>query len=67
MIQLYELVNGKYQLTYKPAKFKPVSEYIKLQGRFKHLQPEHIEKLQQFANQRLREVGIENTVCQTIE
>jgi pyruvate/2-oxoacid:ferredoxin oxidoreductase beta subunit len=59
MFQLYELVDGEYKVTHKPAKFKPVSEYLKLQGRFSHLQPEHIEKLQQFANQRMKEVGID--------
>jgi pyruvate ferredoxin oxidoreductase beta subunit/oxalate oxidoreductase subunit beta len=62
MVQLYELVDGKYKLTYKPAKLKPVDEYIKYQGRFSHLKPEHIEKLQQFANQRMREVEVENNV-----
>jgi len=59
MFQLYELVDGEYKVTHKPSKFKPVSEYLKLQGRFSHLQPEHIEKLQQFANQRMKEVGID--------
>jgi pyruvate ferredoxin oxidoreductase beta subunit/oxalate oxidoreductase subunit beta len=59
MFQLYELEAGEYKLTYKPSKLKPVAEYIKHQGRFSHLQPEHIEKLQQFANGRLKEVGVE--------
>ncbi|HBC97886.1 MAG TPA: pyruvate ferredoxin oxidoreductase [Clostridium sp.] len=67
MVQLYELVDGKYKLTYKPAKFKPVSEYIKYQGRFNHLKPEHIEKLQKFANQRMKEVGIEYSVPPVVE
>ena len=34
---LYEVENGKYKLTYKPSKDVPVIEYIKSQGRFKHL------------------------------
>ena len=34
---LYEVENGKYRLNYKPKKYMPVEEYIKLQGRFKHL------------------------------
>jgi pyruvate ferredoxin oxidoreductase beta subunit len=34
---LYEVENGKYKLTYKPSKDVPVIEYIKAQGRFKHL------------------------------
>lgn len=34
---LYEVVEGKYRLTYKPKEKKPVSEWLKLQGRFRHL------------------------------
>ena len=29
---------------------RPVSEYLKLQGRFGHLQAEHVATLQKFAN-----------------
>jgi len=47
---LYEGVDGKYKLTYKPSKEVPVLEYIKTQGRFKHLlKPENkhiVEKIQ---------------------
>src|SRR5512137_2543881 len=31
---LYEIENGKYKLTVKPANLKPVKDYTKLQGRF---------------------------------
>ena len=34
---LYEVENGNYKLNYKPSKPIPVTEYMKLQGRFKHL------------------------------
>lgn len=34
---LYEIENGKYKLNYKPAAQKPIAEFLKLQGRFKHL------------------------------
>jgi len=34
---LYEVENGKYRLTYKPKEKKPVEEWLKAQGRFKHL------------------------------
>lgn len=34
---LYEVVNGQYRITYKPKEKKLVSEWIKLQGRFRHL------------------------------
>ena len=34
---LYEVVDGQYRITYKPKEKKPVAEWIKLQGRFRHL------------------------------
>jgi len=34
---LYEVENGKWKLNYKPKKKLPVTEYLKPQGRFKHL------------------------------
>ena len=34
---LYEIENGKYKITYKPAKKLPIEEFLKPQKRFKHL------------------------------
>ena len=34
---LYEIEDGKYRLNYKPAKKLPIKEFIKSQGRLKHL------------------------------
>jgi len=51
---LYEVENGKYKLNYKPTKDVPVIEYIKTQGRFKHLlKPENkhiLDKIQENVN-----------------
>ncbi|MBU0629028.1 MAG: pyruvate ferredoxin oxidoreductase [Nanoarchaeota archaeon] len=51
---LYEVENGKYKLTYKPAKDVPVIEFLKTQGRFKHLlKPENqhiVDKIQENVN-----------------
>ncbi len=48
---LYEVENGKYKINYKPSKDVPVIEYIKSQGRFKHLlKPENkaiVDKIQE--------------------
>jgi hypothetical protein len=38
---------------------RPVSEYLKLQGRFGHLHAEHIANLQKFANQQWGMMGVE--------
>ncbi|MEW6446888.1 MAG: thiamine pyrophosphate-dependent enzyme [Bacillota bacterium] len=34
---LYEVENGVTRITYKPREKKPIAEFLKLQGRFKHL------------------------------
>jgi pyruvate ferredoxin oxidoreductase beta subunit len=34
---LYEIENGKYTINYTPENQKPVEEFLKTQGRFKHL------------------------------
>ena len=34
---LYEIENGKYTINYKPSNKKPIEEFLKTQGRFKHL------------------------------
>ena len=43
---LYEIEDGKLKITVKPEKFKPVADYLKLQGRFSHLTDKDIEKIQ---------------------
>ena len=43
---LYEVENGRYKLNVTPPKLKPVTDYFKLQGRFRHLTPDIIDKIQ---------------------
>ena len=50
MWALYEILDGrKFRLTYKPRKLKPVTEYLKMQGRFRHLTEEEISEIQKIA------------------
>ncbi|MDD4504566.1 MAG: pyruvate ferredoxin oxidoreductase, partial [Clostridiaceae bacterium] len=42
---LYEVENGEWRLNYKPKKKLPVVEYLKPQGRFKHLFTDENKKL----------------------
>ena len=42
---LYEMENGKLTINVEP-KFTPIEEYLKLQGRYKHLTKEEIEEIQ---------------------
>ena len=43
---LYEVENGQYKLSFDFAELRPVTDYMKLQGRFRHLSPDEINKIQ---------------------
>lgn len=44
---LYEIEKGKLKLNSKTTKLKPVRDYLKPQGRFKHLSDKDIQEIQQ--------------------
>jgi len=44
---LYEVVDGKYHLNIDFPQLRPVKDYLKYQGRFRHLGEEMIEKIEQ--------------------
>ncbi|RME28022.1 MAG: pyruvate synthase subunit beta [Deltaproteobacteria bacterium] len=48
---LYEIENGVLRMTVQPEKLRPVREYLKPQGRFRHLDDATIEKIQQRVEQ----------------
>jgi len=48
---LYEVEHGKYKLNVDPPKLKLVSDYLKLQGRFRHLSEDAINEIQQRVNE----------------
>ena len=43
---LYEVENGQYRLSFDLPKLRPVTDYMKLQGRFRHLSQDEINKIQ---------------------
>lgn len=43
---LYEIENGKYTLNINLPKLRPVEDYLKLQGRFRHLTKDNILEIQ---------------------
>jgi len=48
---LYEVESGRYRLNIDRPKLKPVEEYLKLQGRYRHLMNREIEKIQAMINE----------------
>jgi pyruvate ferredoxin oxidoreductase beta subunit len=53
---LYEVENGEWRITYKPKEKLPITEFLKVQGRFRHLfRPENehlIQELQEEVDRR---------------
>ena len=47
---LYEVENGTYRLNFDFPKLRPVTDYMKLQRRFRHLSEDVINKIQQRVN-----------------
>ena len=43
---IYEVEDGVYNITRKPKELKPVYDYLKMQGRFRHLPREEVEAFQ---------------------
>jgi pyruvate/2-oxoacid:ferredoxin oxidoreductase beta subunit len=58
----YEIENGRVSVTQAPKKYKPVSEYVKTQGRFGHLDAAMIATLQAFVDTKLQELGLKTPV-----
>jgi len=50
MFPLYEIENGKYTLSLDFPQLRPVTDYLKLQGRFRHLSEDVINEIQQRLN-----------------
>jgi len=58
MWPLYEVENEVYRFTYKPRDRKPVKEYLRAQGRFRHLTENEIEKLQKITDEKCHQLDI---------
>lgn len=58
---LYEIENGKYKITWEPSEPKPVAEFLKTQGRFKHLFSEknkaHLDEIQKMVNEEFARIA----------
>jgi len=47
MFPLYEVENGQYKMSIDLPKLRPVKDYLKQQGRFRHLSDDVIEQIQE--------------------
>ncbi|MEW6222541.1 MAG: pyruvate synthase subunit PorB [Candidatus Hadarchaeota archaeon] len=56
---LYEIENGKPSVTFKPPKRRPVAEYLKIQGRYRHLTEKDIAEIQKMVDDQCKKLGIE--------
>jgi pyruvate ferredoxin oxidoreductase beta subunit/oxalate oxidoreductase subunit beta len=56
---IYEIEDGVKKFNIIPKKLKPVEEYLQTQGRFSHLKPEHVAKLQAWITARVQSIGME--------
>jgi len=49
---MYEIEGGRrFRLTYKPRELAPVSEALKIQGRFRHLTEQETDTIQRMATE----------------
>ena len=53
---LYEVENGEYKLSFDFPQLRPVTDYMKLQGRFRHLSPDNISKIQSKISEKYEEL-----------
>ena len=53
---LYEVIYGKYEISRKITKPKPVQDYLSIQGRFRHLTDEGIQAIQKQVDERYAEI-----------
>lgn len=64
---LYEVVDGRYILTKEIKKPKPVEEYMKLQGRFRHLDKKTIKEIQDRVDREYEALVQKATLSETEE
>ena len=53
---LYEVENGRYRITEMPDNLRPVEDYLKVQGRFRHLTPDQSKIIQERVNLEYRKL-----------
>ncbi len=63
MFPLYEIENGRYKMNLDLPRLKPVYDYMRLQGRFRHLSEDTIKQIQQRVGEEYQKL-VEKAECQ---
>ncbi len=64
---LYEVENGEYKMSIDFPKLRPITDYMKLQGRFRHLPPEIIDQIQRKVIEKYEELRQKSIVSVAVE
>jgi pyruvate ferredoxin oxidoreductase beta subunit len=64
---LYEVIDGRYVVTKKIKKPKPVEEYLNLQGRFRHLSQQTIKQIQDRVNREYEALLEKSAASEAVE
>ena len=59
---LYEVEQGKYRITLDVGELRPVKEYLKPQGRFRHLTDELVEDIQKRVTEEYNKLKVKTTL-----
>jgi pyruvate ferredoxin oxidoreductase beta subunit len=57
MFPLYEVIDGEYRMSLDLPKLKPVKDYLKMQGRFRHLSDDVIAQIQKRVTQEYKKLS----------
>jgi len=64
---LYEIEDGRYKLNFDLPQLRPVQDYMKLQGRFRHLSPDVIAKIQNRVNKEYEKIREKSAQRKAVE
>lgn len=63
---IYEIEHGKFSLNVSPDTLRPVDDYLKPQGRFRHLTPESIKIIQEKVTENFLKLKEKSSILETI-
>lgn len=64
---LYEVENGEYKMSIDFPELRPITDYMKLQGRFRHLSEDMISQIQEKVIEKYEELRRKSVISDTAE